>query len=534
MKVSVFLWLSLSIALRAQNSPDPQDLLIRSDGDAFNAKTMHLAGTRSFESANDATTTRTVSSFNFESQNDGKTREEIQLGKSSTLTVFDGTSLWRYPEGGKTYTKVAAVRPPATQFGLENLDYGRRPQNIVAAKIDGEEQLILGGNQIPCYIVAASYQALPGNARAQDVTRRVWISKDRNLVLRDSWAYKISTATAATMYTNLVNYTTIEWDTPLSADLFRFDPPAGTEMARTFTPPALPAGNGTGAVAPNPSVLRRVEPEYTPEARAAGLQGTVWVFAEVDDHGKPSDVEVQYGLGLGLDEKAVEAVKQWEFEPVPVPSNGKPIKKGQIVSIDFRLQGAGSWRIRLPRYVRFTQYVAPDPTACPAARSGFINVAFGSDGTAQPVKPAALGDTLNEGMEKALSSWRFRVSFPKGKAPAQPSEIYFKCVPPPGAITASATVPRVGGGVSAPAPVYTPEPGYAEDARKARLQGTVLLSIVVGPDGLAHSIHVTKPLGLGLDEKAVEAVSTWRFRPGMKDGQPVAVQATVEVAFRLL
>ncbi|GAB4405106.1 MAG: hypothetical protein OHK0021_17260 [Bryobacter sp.] len=92
----------------------------------------------------------------------------------------------------------------------------------------------------------------------------------------------------------------------------------------------------------------------------------------------------------------------------------------------------------------------------------------------------------------------------------------------------------VGGGVSAPGVLFKVEPEYSEEARKAKFQGTVLLSIVVDPSGKARDIRVLRPLGLGLDEKAIEAVSKWRFKPGMKDGVPVPVRASVEVNFRLL
>lgn len=93
---------------------------------------------------------------------------------------------------------------------------------------------------------------------------------------------------------------------------------------------------------------------------------------------------------------------------------------------------------------------------------------------------------------------------------------------------------RIGGGVSSPVPIYKPEPEYSEEARKAKFQGAVLLSIVILPDGTTTNIRVIRPLGLGLDEKAIEAVQKWRFRPSMKDGKPVAVSANVEVNFRLL
>ncbi len=92
---------------------------------------------------------------------------------------------------------------------------------------------------------------------------------------------------------------------------------------------------------------------------------------------------------------------------------------------------------------------------------------------------------------------------------------------------------RVGGGVSAPKVLYQPDPEYSEEARKAKWQGTVVLWVIVGPDGRTRDIKVQRSLGLGLDEKAIEAVKTWKFEPAKKDGQPVAVQINVEVNFRL-
>jgi TonB family protein len=93
---------------------------------------------------------------------------------------------------------------------------------------------------------------------------------------------------------------------------------------------------------------------------------------------------------------------------------------------------------------------------------------------------------------------------------------------------------RIGGGVSAPALIAKVEPEYSEEARKAKFQGTVVLYVVVDENGKPRDLRVIRPLGLGLDEKAIEAVMKWRFRPGMKDGKPVAVAATIEVNFRLL
>ena len=93
---------------------------------------------------------------------------------------------------------------------------------------------------------------------------------------------------------------------------------------------------------------------------------------------------------------------------------------------------------------------------------------------------------------------------------------------------------HVGGGVSAPKAIYSPDPEYSEEARKAKYQGTVELVIEVDTTGKPRNLKVVRSLGLGLDEKAIEAVEKWKFRPGYKDGHPVVVQAYVEVNFRLL
>ena len=90
-----------------------------------------------------------------------------------------------------------------------------------------------------------------------------------------------------------------------------------------------------------------------------------------------------------------------------------------------------------------------------------------------------------------------------------------------------------GPGVTSPVPTYRPEPQYSEQARAAKWQGAVLVSVVIDATGTPTNIKVVRPLGLGLDEQAIEAVHQWKFQPGTKEGVPVPVQAQIEVAFRL-
>ena len=91
----------------------------------------------------------------------------------------------------------------------------------------------------------------------------------------------------------------------------------------------------------------------------------------------------------------------------------------------------------------------------------------------------------------------------------------------------------VGDAVSAPIAIYSPEPAYAEEARKAKFGGIVLLWIVVDAQGAVRDVRFAKRLGMGLDEEAEKAVRTWKFKPALRHGVPVPVQVQVEVSFRL-
>jgi protein TonB len=92
---------------------------------------------------------------------------------------------------------------------------------------------------------------------------------------------------------------------------------------------------------------------------------------------------------------------------------------------------------------------------------------------------------------------------------------------------------HVGGGVSPPRVIYQPEPEFSEEARKAKYQGVCTLGLIVGADGRPSNIRVLSSLGMGLDEKAIEAVKNWKFEPAMKEGHPVRVEIAVEVDFHL-
>jgi TonB family protein len=92
---------------------------------------------------------------------------------------------------------------------------------------------------------------------------------------------------------------------------------------------------------------------------------------------------------------------------------------------------------------------------------------------------------------------------------------------------------RVGHGIKPPRVTYAPDPEFSEQARQAGYEGTCVLELVVDAEGMPQNIRVTHPVGMGLDDKAIEAVQKWRFTPGMKGDTPVAVRIDVETSFHL-
>lgn len=91
---------------------------------------------------------------------------------------------------------------------------------------------------------------------------------------------------------------------------------------------------------------------------------------------------------------------------------------------------------------------------------------------------------------------------------------------------------RIGGGVTAPEVVSRVDPKFSDEARAEKFAGTVVIGLIVDTNGLPQRVHVVRGVGHGLDEKALEAVSQYRFKPAMEHGNPVPVRVNVEVNFR--
>ncbi|MDE0102688.1 MAG: TonB family protein [Bryobacterales bacterium] len=213
----------------------------------------------------------------------------------------------------------------------------------------------------------------------------------------------------------------------------------------------------------SPRLLSKVAPEYSEEARRAKLQGTVMLAVEVWEDGIAHNIRVVRSLGLGLDEKAVEAVRKWRF--LPGKKDGKPVRVAAQIQVSFR-------------FVTEEEKTSSDERDPPTI------------GSVQDAKSVPSGGSGGE-------------------------------------------VFRIGGGVSSPTPIHKVAAQYSREAREAEYEGTVVLAFEVWEDGRAYNIRVLRGLGMGLNQKAEEALLQWEFSPGQKDGKPVRVATEMEFSFQL-
>jgi TonB family protein len=297
------------------------------------------------------------------------------------------------------------------------------------------------------------------------------------------------------------------------------------------TPAVLPLGRAT--------VVKRVEPEYSNEARDAKLEGVVTVYYEVGADGSPQSVQTIRGLGMGLDERAEDAVKQWRFDP-------PPSRLMESVDLYFNLGTPGGWGLRHTAYTVITEdrpgfrsraespllsHYTPVSAGCADGARTVVTASFHIDTKGVPSDVRAGSTPAAVAIRDAVQSWRFRPARSGGSARAADAVFTLVCNFGPPAVIAAL---HVGRGVSAPSIFSQVNPFYPEAAMRAKAEGDVPLELTVDADGFATDIRAIRPpLGLGLDEAAMEAVAQWRFNPGMSDGKPVSVVVVVQEVFRL-
>jgi TonB family protein len=213
----------------------------------------------------------------------------------------------------------------------------------------------------------------------------------------------------------------------------------------------------------------------------------------VDGNGKPRDVTLINPVGTPLERLAQRIVEQDSFKP--------GMLKGEAVEV------------RLKAEVSIEGCYATKKDAAGSSAEVFRLKAQPAQTFGE--KPKAVEDVAAEATER--------------EAKMAAGEEAFKL-----AAAGTPGLERVGkNGVSAPVPLNSVDAGYSEEARREKIMGTCLVSMIVDAQGRPQNPRVVRALGYGLDQKALEAVRKYHFKPAMKAGVPVPVMITVEVTFRL-
>ncbi len=256
-------------------------------------------------------------------------------GDDDTLMVCDGTDHWTfYSHGLGFYRNAVSVSPcrPALD------DYSRLTDDLKGAITIGRDRLQFAGEPHECDVVRAEYAV----ERSPEISlvRTFCIESGRKLILRDS----SDTSASGEHSIKTITYSVYEREPSFASDVFKFAVPTGTFEDEG------PQGGGddpivedgvyrAGPRVSHPTLLNKVEPSYTEEARQARVSGIVLVSLAVDPSGKVQNVTVLTGLGHGLDEKAIEAVRQWSFRP-GMKDGAKervPVTVGIKVAVNFNL-----------------------------------------------------------------------------------------------------------------------------------------------------------------------------------------------------
>jgi len=316
---------------------------------------------------------------------------------------------------------------------------------------------------------------------------------------------------------------------------------------------------GGGVTAP--VLLYRKEPEYTEEARRARVSGTVQLYVEIDPSGNPTNIRVLQGPGLGLDERAIEAVRTWKFKPGF--KDGNPVTVAANISVSFRLLdspvapgveagvagGVGGGVYRVGGGV--TAPIAVQSTWIGRTLKGITVSGLSDQAKADLLAqmPVHEGDTLS--VESLVNVTRVAKGFDEHllviPMPVGSNEATLQIMLSGGTAAGTTTVTtttvapplppppariRVGGGVMEAKLVSQPLPVYPPEAKMARIQGVVKLSATTAKDGTIQNLEVIEGHPL-LIQAALDAVKQWVYKPTLLNGQPAEVVTEIDVNFTL-
>jgi TonB family protein len=317
-------------ALASAQTNDARALLQDIAASARNGKSWRAEGVEVSELTASGIQLRSEVHFSIAIQGPSKMRWETS-GDDDTLMVCDGTDHWTYYSHGVSFYRSSVSVSPCIQ---SLADFSQLTDNLTGAVTIGRDRLQFAGEPHECDVVRAEYTV----ARSPEISmvRALCIDSERKLILRDS----SDTSASGQHSVKTTTYSGYEREPIFSSNVFTFAVPTGTAedegpQGGRDDPIVEDGVYRAGPRVSHPTLLSKVEPTYTEEARQAQVSGIVLVSLAVDSDGKPQKVTVVKGLGHGLDEKAIEAVRQWSFRPGM--KGGAPVTVGMKVAVNFRL-----------------------------------------------------------------------------------------------------------------------------------------------------------------------------------------------------
>ena len=270
--------------------------------------------------------------FKIAVQDPSKMRRE-NSGDDRTQSVCDGTDRFYSGDGHSfSHSSVASSDCNFSLAGFYKLD-----ANPASATVIGSDRIQIDGVLQECQIIRAEWNRKPQGSLESRSVRTMCIDPVRQLILRDS----TEDATSDLRSVRTTTFTSFEGDPKFSLDAFQFSIPTGTiqDQGPQVGPDESIAINGVYPIGPHvsyPQLVSKIEPSYTEEALQARLSGLVLVSLSVAQDGTPQDMKVVRGLGHGLDNRAIESVRQWRF--IPGTRDGAPVAVGPLtVAVFFRL-----------------------------------------------------------------------------------------------------------------------------------------------------------------------------------------------------
>lgn len=331
-------------------------------------------------------------------------------------------------------------------------------------------------------------------------------------------------------------------------------------------PPAVTPLSNFEQKAVRTETIEKTLADYSEEARIAELEGTVSISATIGEDGHPRDLHLIEKLGLGLDEPALEAAREQSFDAsaAGISANFEvryhlPSKNSRWHLIHAEFQppaGASRPRFRSTGYptgagILSGAAVEEGRVIGAAGREGTARVSFTIDERGVPVHFEILSASEEIWGREAiavLTGWRFEPAVhsdkpipvaatfelawgPRELNPNRIAGLRAALESPP--VASNAPVLPAKPGVPAIEILRQVQPEYSQEALDAKLEGGVTVSLVTQADGTPGNLHVIQGLGKGLDEKALDALSQWRFKPIFVNGSFYPSELTLRVYFTL-